>query len=66
MREVWGEENLVQKWFDDEVTLVAALAEQGIVPQKAARKIAATSRIDRLDVAYIGKLHPNNIAYQDL
>jgi len=50
MREVWKEENLVQKWLDIEAALVKALHEEGIVPEKAYRKIASLSHINHLNI----------------
>lgn len=53
MREIWKEENLVQKWLDVEAALVKALAQEGIIPAKAAQKIVALSTIAQIDITAI-------------
>ena len=46
MGRVWSEENKFQKWLDVELAATETLAEAGIVPREAARKLRERARID--------------------
>ncbi len=46
MGRVWSEENKFQKWLDVELAATEALADAGIVPREAARKLRERARID--------------------
>ena len=46
MGRVWSEENKFQKWLDVELAAAETLAEAGIVPKEAARKLRERARID--------------------
>lgn len=51
LRTIFSEENRVQKWLDFEAALALAQAELGIIPEAAARDIAAQARIENIDLA---------------
>lgn len=53
MREIWREENLIQKWLDIELALVKALSEQGVIPPDAAEDIARMSHVSKIDIESI-------------
>ncbi|MGA8224814.1 MAG: adenylosuccinate lyase [Candidatus Acidiferrales bacterium] len=53
MGRVWSEENKFQKWLEVELAATDALAEAGIVPREAARKLRERARVD---VARINEL----------
>jgi adenylosuccinate lyase len=46
MGRVWSEENKFQKWLDVELAAAETLADAGIVPREAARKLRERARID--------------------
>jgi adenylosuccinate lyase len=46
MGRVWSEENKFQKWLDVELAATETLAEAGVVPAEAARKLRERARID--------------------
>ena len=46
MGRVWSEENKFQKWLEVELAATETLAEAGIVPREAARKLRERSRVD--------------------
>jgi adenylosuccinate lyase len=46
MGRVWSEENKFQKWLDVELAATETLAEAGVVPADAARKLREKARID--------------------
>ncbi len=46
MGRVWSEENKFQKWLDVELAATETLADAGIVPRAAARKLRERARID--------------------
>jgi len=46
MGRVWSEENRFQKWLEVELAATETLAEAGIVPREAARKLRERARID--------------------
>lgn len=50
LRNIFSEENRVQKWLDFEAALAAAQAEMGIIPADAARDIAAHAQVSRIDI----------------
>jgi adenylosuccinate lyase len=53
MGRVWSEENKFQKWLEVELAAAQTLAEAGIVPVEAARKLRERARVD---VARINEL----------
>jgi adenylosuccinate lyase len=46
MGRVWGEENKFQKWLDVELAATETLADAGIVPREASRKLRERACID--------------------
>lgn len=52
-RAIFGEANRLQKWLDFEVALAKTQAALGIIPASAAEAIAATGKIENLDVEAI-------------
>lgn len=50
MREIFSEENRVQKWLDFEVALARSQAELGIIPAAAAEEIARHAQVSGLDL----------------
>lgn len=48
MRQVWTEENMVQKWLDVEVAITKAKMEMGIIPREAGEEIIAKSSVKYL------------------
>jgi adenylosuccinate lyase len=46
MARVWSEENKFQKWLEVELAATETLAEAGIVPREAARKLRERARVD--------------------
>src|ERR1700733_10848493 len=46
MGRVWSEGNKFQKWLDVELAATETLAEEGVVPREAARKLRERARID--------------------
>jgi adenylosuccinate lyase len=46
MGRVWSEENKFQKWLDVELAATETLADAGIVPREAARKLRERARVD--------------------
>ena len=46
MGRVWSEENKFQKWLEVELAAAETLAEAGIVPREAARKLRERARVD--------------------
>lgn len=55
MREIFSEENLVQKWLDVEAALARAEARLGIIPQEAADEITKKAKVENLDLDKLGK-----------
>ena len=54
LRDVFNDENRVQKWFDFEAALALAQAELGIIPQAAADEIARKAKVENVDLEKIG------------
>jgi len=46
MGRIWSDENKFQKWLDVELAAAEILAEAGIVPREAAKKLRERARID--------------------
>lgn len=61
MKQVFSDENLVQKWLDTEVALASAEAKLGIIPQKAADEIKKKGKAELLDIASIGEFYKSSI-----
>ncbi len=51
MGRVWSEENRFQKWLAVEIAAAEVLAEAGIVPHEAARKLAERAHVDIARIA---------------
>src|SRR5262245_5572082 len=54
LRAIFNEASRVQKWFDYEAALAQSQAELGIVPEAAAREIAAKAKVENVDLDAIG------------
>lgn len=50
LRQIFSEEQRVQKWLDFEAALAKAQAGLGIIPQQAADAIAASAKIENIDI----------------
>ena len=50
LRAIFQDSNRVQKWFDYEAALALEQAELGIIPQEAAKEIAAKARVENIDL----------------
>ena len=46
MGRIWGEENKFQKWLDVELAATETLADAGMVPREAAKKLRERARVD--------------------
>jgi adenylosuccinate lyase len=55
MREIWTEENMIQKWIDVERAIVEAQAELGMIPDDAAREIQARLSLEHLHIEEINR-----------
>ncbi|QII83085.1 adenylosuccinate lyase [Jeotgalibaca arthritidis] len=53
MRQIWSDENRLQKHFDIEAALALAEGELGLIPQAAAEKIAASANAEGVDIAAV-------------
>jgi adenylosuccinate lyase len=53
LRQIFSDENRVQKWFDYEAALALSQAELGIVPQAAAAEIARMANVGNVDLEAI-------------
>lgn len=51
MREVFSENNRLQKWLDFEVALAEVQGEMGLIPQAAAEEIKRACKIENIDLA---------------
>jgi adenylosuccinate lyase len=64
MGRVWSEENKFQKWLDVELAATETLADAGIVPKEAARKLRERARIDVARISEIeAKVRHDVIAF---
>lgn len=61
MREIFSDQNLVQKWLDTEAALAQAQAEHGVIPQAKADLIVRYAKVDLLDLAQIGEHYKSSI-----
>jgi len=50
LRGIFNDHNRVQKWFDFEAALALEQAALGIIPEAAARDIAANAKISKIDI----------------
>lgn len=50
LRDIFSEENRIQKWLDFEAALADAQAELGIIPAAAAKEIRAQAKIANIDI----------------
>lgn len=55
MREVWSEEQMLQRWLDIEVALAEVQAGLGMIPAAAAAEIRAKAKVELLDLAAVKK-----------
>ena len=53
MREIFCEQNRIQKWLDVEAALAKAQAKLGIIPKNAADEIAKKARYECMDMDFI-------------
>ncbi|WP_102960478.1 adenylosuccinate lyase [Mangrovicella endophytica] len=53
MREIFSEQNRLQKWLDFEAALAKTQGRLGIIPQSAADAIVAGAKIETLDISAI-------------
>ena len=51
LRNIFSEENRIQKWLDFEAALAAAQAELGIIPEVAAKEIIEKANIKNINIA---------------
>jgi adenylosuccinate lyase len=54
LRAIFSDRNRVQKWYDYEAALALEQAGLGIIPEEAARGIAANARVEGVDIDAIG------------
>ncbi|MBH9344197.1 adenylosuccinate lyase family protein [Pseudomonas aeruginosa] len=52
---IFSDANQVQKWLDVERALAATQAELGLIPHEAAQEIARVARVERFDLAALGR-----------
>src|SRR5699024_6196462 len=50
MRNVWSDENRLQKHFDIEAALALAEGELGLIPKESAQKIAESAKTDSINI----------------
>lgn len=55
MREIFSDENMVQKWLDVEASLAKVQAEMGIIPKDAAEEIARKAYVELMDFVEMKK-----------
>jgi len=55
MRDVWTEENMIQKWMDVERAITEAQAELGMIPQHAAKMILEKLSLEHLTIELINE-----------
>src|SRR6188472_3449550 len=55
VRALFDDRGRTQLWLDIVAALAAAQAELGLIPEAAARDIAAHADVDRLDLAAVGE-----------
>lgn len=55
MREIWTEENMIQKWIDVERAITEAQAELGMIPECAAGEIGARLSLEHLHIDEINR-----------
>src|SRR5690349_20602927 len=53
LRAIFSDRNKVQKWYDFEAALAIEQAALGIIPDAAAKEIAANAKIDKVDIEKI-------------
>ncbi len=54
-REIFSDEQTVQKWLDVEAALAKVQGRMGIIPEAAAREICAKARVELIDLAELKK-----------
>ncbi len=54
-REIFSDENMVQKWLDVEAALAEVQADMGIIPHKAAEEIMRKAKADLMDFVEMKK-----------
>ncbi|HEX6007616.1 MAG TPA: lyase family protein, partial [Burkholderiales bacterium] len=55
LRAIFSDRNRVQKWYDYEAALALEQAALGIIPDGAAREIAAHARVENVDIEAIAE-----------
>src|SRR5699024_10379490 len=55
MRNVFSEQNLVQKWLDVESALARAEARVGLIPKEAANEITKQAKVENMDIQSMGE-----------
>lgn len=55
MRQIWNDENRLQKILDAEAALALAQSELGVIPEKAGETIAEAAKIENFDVEDIAQ-----------
>jgi adenylosuccinate lyase len=53
LRAIFSDSNRVQKWYDFEAALALEQAAMGIIPEEAAKEIAANASVDNVDIEKI-------------
>src|SRR3954470_7795183 len=53
LRAIFNDRNKVQKWYDFEAALAIEQAALAIIPQEAAKDIAANASVDKVDIEKI-------------
>ncbi|MCI6989620.1 MAG: adenylosuccinate lyase [Campylobacter sp.] len=61
MKQIFSDENKVQKWLDTEAALARAQAKLGIIEQRRADKITKFAKAELLDLDAIGEHYKNSI-----
>lgn len=55
LRNIFSEENRIQKWLDFEAALALAQAELGIIPEAAAKEISQNANIKNINIAVMSE-----------
>src|SRR4051812_23019372 len=53
VRAIFNDHSRVQKWYDFEAAFALAQGELGIIPDEAAKEIAANAKLDKVDIEAI-------------
>lgn len=55
MRQIFSDENMVQKWLDVEASLAKVQSEMGIIPKDAAEEIISKAKVELMDFVEMKK-----------